>query len=52
MALIYIVEDDNSILEIEEFALKNSGYHVMGFKDAKSFYEELKNRKYLNCLTL
>ena len=44
MALIYIVEDDNSILEIEEFALKNSGYHVMGFKDAKSFYEELKNR--------
>lgn len=44
MALIYIVEDDRSILEIEEFALKNSGYHVEGFKEAKSFYTALKNQ--------
>ena len=28
MALIYAVEDDKNILEIEMFALKNSGYQV------------------------
>ena len=28
MALIYAVEDDKNILEIEMFALKNSGYPV------------------------
>lgn len=44
MALIYIVEDDRSILEIEEFALKNSGYRVMGFQEAKSFYVALRNQ--------
>ena len=31
MALIYAVEDDKNILEIEMFALKNSGYQVYGF---------------------
>lgn len=41
MALIYIVEDDESIREIEEFALKNSGHKVMGFPDAKEFYKKL-----------
>lgn len=44
MALIYIVEDDRSILEIEEFALKNSGYRVMGFQEAKTFYTALKTQ--------
>ncbi len=44
MALIYIVEDDRSILEIEEFALKNSGYRVMGFQEAKKFYTALKTQ--------
>lgn len=44
MALIYIVEDDRSILEIEEFALKNSGYHVEGFQEAKSFHGALKKK--------
>ena len=28
MGLIYIVEDDRNISEIESFALKNSGYDV------------------------
>ena len=28
MALIYVVEDDENIREIESFALKNSGYRV------------------------
>ena len=41
MALIYIVEDDESIREIEEFALKNSGHKVLGFPDAKSFYKQM-----------
>ena len=41
MALIYIVEDDESIREIEEFALRNAGHKVIGFPDAKSFYRKL-----------
>ena len=41
MALIYIIEDDESIREIEEFALKNAGHKVLGFEDAKSFYKKL-----------
>ena len=32
MALIYIVEDDQNIREIESFALKNSGYTIMDFE--------------------
>ena len=30
MALIYVVEDDKSIQEIESFALTNVGYRVVG----------------------
>ncbi|MDO4197824.1 MAG: response regulator transcription factor [Erysipelotrichaceae bacterium] len=41
MALIYIVEDDDSIREIEEFALKNAGHNVLGFPDAKSFFNKM-----------
>ena len=36
--LIYIVEDDKNIREIEMFALKNSGYVVEEFENAKSFF--------------
>ena len=35
---IYIVEDDKYIREIEMFALKNSGYAVEEFENAKSFF--------------
>lgn len=42
MALIYIVEDDESIREIEEFALKNAGHKVLGFENAKSFYTQMQ----------
>ena len=38
MALIYAVEDDKNILEIEMFALKNSGYQVDGFECASSAF--------------
>ena len=41
MALIYIVEDDVSIREIEEVALKSAGHEVLTFENAASFYEQL-----------
>ena len=44
MALIYAVEDDKNILEIEMFALKNSGYQVEGFESAHDFYKSLDER--------
>lgn len=43
MSLIYIVEDDESIREIEEFALMNAGHKVVGFPDAKSFYKKMED---------
>lgn len=42
MALIYVVEDDSSIREIESIALKNSGHTVLSFENAKSFYKQLE----------
>lgn len=44
MALIYIVEDDENIREIEMFALKNAGYEVQGFDCASAFYARLKEK--------
>ncbi len=44
MALIYIVEDDKNILEIETFALKNAGYEVEGFWCAGEFYQRLDEK--------
>ena len=41
MELIYIVEDDESIREIETIALKNSNYIVSAFENAKEFYKKL-----------
>ena len=37
MALIYIVEDDKNIQEIESYALKGNGFDVRTFDDGKSF---------------
>ena len=39
MALVYIVEDDINIREIESFSLKNSGYTVEEFEDTKKFWK-------------
>ena len=39
--MIYIVEDDRSIRELELFALKNSGYQTAGFDTAQAFYRAL-----------
>lgn len=45
MALIYVVEDDKNISEIECFALKNSGYEIEAFQDAGSFYKRLAEKQ-------
>ena len=42
MALIYIVEDDANIREIETIALSNSGHEVLAFENAASFYKKLE----------
>ena len=40
MSLIYIIEDDDSIREIEVFALMNAGHKAVGFPCAKDFYKK------------
>ena len=42
--MIYIVEDDQNIQEIELFALKNSGYQAVGFETAREFYKALDTK--------
>ncbi len=44
MALIYIVEDDVNIREIESFSLKNSGYQVEDFECAKTFWKRIYDK--------
>jgi len=41
MSLVYILEDDIDIQEIETYALKDSGYNVEAFGCAKDFYESI-----------
>jgi len=42
--MIYIVEDDRNIQEIELFALKNSGYTAEGFETGKAFWRALESK--------
>ena len=44
VAVIYIVEDDTDIREIEAFSLKNSGYTVVSFECAKDFYKKVSEK--------
>lgn len=44
MSLIYVVEDDTNIREIEAFALKNSGYQVEDFACAADFSKRLHEK--------
>ena len=44
MALIYVLEDDRNIREIEEIALNNAGYQVVSFETAKEFQQKLNER--------
>ena len=43
MALIYVVEDDESIREIETIALKNSGHEVYAFENTSSFFQKISD---------
>jgi two-component system alkaline phosphatase synthesis response regulator PhoP len=43
MSLIYVLEDDENIREIETYALKNSGYQVKGYTTVKDFYKALED---------
>ncbi len=42
MALVYIIEDDDNIREIEEYAIKNAGYEVLGFPTGSQFFDKLE----------
>lgn len=48
--LVYIVEDDSSIRELEMYALKNSSFEVRGFEDGMEFFSALENTQ--PCLIL
>ncbi len=41
MALIYIVEDDSDIREIETIAMKNSNHVVFAFENARDFMQKM-----------
>lgn len=45
MTMIYCVEDDKSIREIEMYTLQSTGFETKGFEDGRSFFEELKEEK-------
>lgn len=44
MALIYLVEDDSDIRELETYALQNSDLEVQSFTDSTELYEALGKR--------
>lgn len=41
--LIYVVEDDANIRELEEYALKSSGYEVKAYEDGSSLLDDCLN---------
>lgn len=42
--LIYILEDEENIRELEAFAMKNSGYEAESFAAPREFYKALESR--------
>ena len=42
--LIYLVEDDQSILELEEYALQAQGFETQGFGEGESFFAACSQR--------
>lgn len=40
--MIYIVEDDASIRELEQYALQTNGYEATGCEDGASFWAALR----------
>lgn len=45
MSLIYILEDDKNIQEIESYAIRGNGYEVRAFDDAEAFGRGMQERK-------
>lgn len=45
MSLIYILEDDKNIQEIESYAIKGNGYDVRAFDDTEAFDRGMKEMK-------
>lgn len=43
--MIYCVEDDNSIREIEIYTLQSTGFEAVGFESAKDFFTALRKEK-------
>ncbi len=43
--MIWCVEDDASIRDIELYTLRSVGFETRGFPDANEFFEALKNEK-------
>ena len=43
--MIWCVEDDSSIRDIEVYALKSSGFEARGFEDGDSFWDALQKSK-------
>lgn len=43
--MIFIVEDDDNIRELESYALRNSGYEVLEFSDGKTLIDECAEKK-------
>ena len=43
--MIYIVEDDSSIRELEQYALQSNGYDARGCEDAASFWAALRDTR-------
>ena len=43
--MIWCVEDDASIRDIEVYALQSTGFEAKGFEDGTSFWEALRTRR-------
>ena len=43
--MIWCVEDDASIRDIEVYALQSTGFEAKGFEDGTSFWEALRTER-------
>ena len=40
--MIYIVEDDDAIRELEQYALQSNGYEVASFASSEPFWQAMR----------
>lgn len=43
--MIYIVEDDSAIRELEQYALQSNGYEAVGFESSEPFWQAVTPRR-------